>query len=192
MRNGGNPVSNENLGRDAHWFDGDGMLSGVSFRQAGDEGEDIQPEFVNQHILTDLFISTRISPSLVTPILPSIATLVNPTSSLLTITLRIFRAILLVILSHLPGSQQAIKKICVANTSILYHDGRALATCESGPPMRVSLPSLDTVGWYNGDTVEGELSDKDEPGFGGGGLLNFMREWTTAHVCFFPVLQMLY
>lgn len=160
------------------------MLSGVSFRRAGEKGEDMQPEFVNQYILTDLYISTRKSLSLVTPILPSIATLVNPMSSLLTVILRIFRTILLVILSHLPGSQQAIKKICVANTSILYHDGRALATCESGPPMRVSLPSLDTVGWFNGSAVEGELSEKVETGFGGEGLLNFMREWTTAHVCF--------
>lgn len=177
-------MSNEDLGRDAHWFDGDGMLSGVSFRRAGEKGEDTRPEFVNQYILTDLYISTRKSPFLLTPILPSIATLVNPMSSLLTIILRIFRTILLVVLSHLPGSQQAIKKICVANTSILYHDGRALATCESGPPMRVALPSLDTVGWFNGSAAEGEISEEVEPGFGGGGLLNFMREWTTAHVCF--------
>lgn len=175
-------MSNENLGRDAHWFDGDGMLSGVSFRQTGEKGQDMQPEFVNQYILTDLYIATRKSPSLVTPILPSIATLVNPMSSLLTIILRIFRTILLVVLSHLPGSHQAIKKISVANTSILYHDGRALATCESGPPMRVSLPSLDTVGWFNGSAVEGEVFSEVEPGFGGGALLNFMREWTTAHV----------
>lgn len=177
-------MSNENLGRDAHWFDGDGMLSGVSFRKTGEKGREIQPEFVNQYILTDLYIATRKSLSLVTPILPSIATLVNPMSSLLTIILRIVRTVLLVVLSHLPGSQQAIKKISVANTSVLYHDGRALATCESGPPMRVSLPSLDTVGWFNGSMVEGEGLKKVDPGFGGGGLLNFMREWTTAHVCF--------
>jgi carotenoid cleavage dioxygenase-like enzyme len=31
VRNGGNPVTNEDLGRDAHWFDGDGMLSGMAF-----------------------------------------------------------------------------------------------------------------------------------------------------------------
>ena len=176
-------MSNEDLGRDAHWFDGDGMLSGISFRRTGEKEDNTQPEFVNQYILTDLYLSTRTSSSLITPILPSIATLVNPMSSLFTVILRIFRAILLVALSHLPGSQQAIRKICVVNTSILYHDGRALATCESGPPMRVALPSLDTVGWFNGSTTEGEPSEKAKPGFGGGGLLNFMREWTTAHVC---------
>ena len=157
------------------------MLSGVSFRRTGEKGV-IQPEFVNQYILTDVYNSSQTSPSLRTPILPSIATLVNPMSSLVTITLRILRTIFLVILSHLPGSLQAIKKISVANTSILYHDGRALATCESGPPMRIALPNLDTVGWFNGEASEGETVHATGPGFGGKGPFSFMREWTTAHV----------
>ena len=182
VRNGGNPVTNEALGRDAHWFDGDGMLSGVSFRRTGEKGA-IQPEFVNQYILTDVYNSSKTSSSLMTPILPSIATLVNPMSSLITIVLRILRTITLVILSHLPGSQQAIKKISVANTSILYHDGRALATCESGPPMRIALPGLETIGWFNGKVAEGEGVRDTSPGFGGKGPFGFMREWTTAHVC---------
>lgn len=180
VRNGGNPVTNEALGRDAHWFDGDGMLSGVSFRRTGEKGA-IQPEFVNQYILTDVYNSSKTSCSLRTPILPSIATLVNPMSSLITIILRIFRTIALVALSHLPGSQQAIKKISVANTSILYHDGRALATCESGPPMRIALPGLETIGWFNGKASEGEGVRDTSPGFGGKGPFSFMREWTTAH-----------
>jgi len=183
VRNGGNPASNEALGRDAHWFDGDGMLSGVSFRRSDDKGA-IQTEFVNQYILTDVFLSSNSTSSLKTPILPSIATLVNPMSSLVTIILRIFRTIALVILSHLPGSQAVIKRISVANTAVLYHDGRALATCESGPPMRISLPGLETIGWFNGMTNEGEIGKVAGPGFGGGGnsLLSFMKEWTTAHV----------
>ena len=181
VRNGGNPVTNEALGREAHWFDGDGMLSGVFFRRTGEKGT-IQPEFVNQYILTDVYNSSQTSSSLRTPILPSIATLVNPMSSLMTITLRILRTIALVILSHLPGSLQAIKKISVANTSILYHDGRALATCESGPPMRVAIPSLDTIGWFNGRAGEGEGVNDTSPGFGGKGPFSFMKEWTTAHV----------
>ncbi|MCJ1392915.1 hypothetical protein MMC18_005787 [Xylographa bjoerkii] len=181
VRNGGNPVTNEVLGRDAHWFDGDGMLSGVSFRRSGEKGTDVQPEFVNQYILTDVYLSSKTSKYLTTPILPSIATLVNPLSSLVRITLCIFRTLLLVLLSHLPGSQQAIKKISVANTAIMYHDGRALATCESGPPMRIALPGLETVGWFNGKTAEGELTNEAGPGFGGDGILGFMKEWTTAH-----------
>ncbi|KAI5249287.1 carotenoid oxygenase [Aureobasidium subglaciale] len=181
VRNGGNPVSNEDLGRDAHWFDGDGMLSGVSFTKQSDGS--VQPEFVNQYILTDIFLSTVASSRLRSPILPSIATLVNPLASLITIVLRILRTIVLVILSFLPGSTRAIKKISVANTSILYHDGRALATCESGPPMRIALPGLETVGWYDGNRAEGEpdAHDKHDPSFSGNGLLGFMREWTTAH-----------
>ena len=192
VRNGGNPVTNEALGRDAHWFDGDGMLSGVAFRRDNEKGT-FQPEFVNQYVLTDVYLSTVTSPKLETPILPSITTLVNPLSSLITIILRIFRTLALVTLSHLPGSKQAIKKISVANTSILYHDGRALATCESGPPMRVMLPDLQTVGWFNGRKVEGESDASSTawvaegecldtaPGFGGTGMLSFMKEWTTAH-----------
>ncbi|KAH0373179.1 carotenoid oxygenase, partial [Aureobasidium melanogenum] len=189
VRNGGNPVSNEDLGRDAHWFDGDGMLSGVSFTRQPDGS--IQPEFVNQYILTDIFLSTLASPSLRSPILPSIATLVNPLSSLITIVLRILRTIALVILSFLPGSTRAIKKISVANTSILYHDGRALATCESGPPMRIALPGLETVGWYDGNRAEGEPEplNNNDPSFSGQGLLGFLREWTTAHPKVDPITK---
>jgi len=181
IRNGGNPVSNEDLGRDAHWFDGDGMLSGVSFRR--DNNGRIAPEFVNQFILTDVYLSSLSTKNLKTPVLPSIATLVNPAASLVAITLRILRTILLVILSFLPGSRQAIKKISVANTSIYYHDGRALAGCESGPPMRINLPGLETVGWYNGSSAEGEpkKNSEKEDKLGGEGLLGWIREWTTAH-----------
>ena len=178
VRNGGNPVTNQDLGRDAHWFDGDGMLTGVAFRRT-ENG--IQPEFVNQFVLTDVYLSSITSGFLHTPVLPSIATLVNPLSSLYTIILRILRTVFLVVLSHLPGSLQAIKKISAANTGVLFHDGRALATCESGPPMRISLPGLETVGWYNGKRAEGETEGEKGPGFGGLGLLSFMKEWTTAH-----------
>lgn len=180
VRNGGNPVTNEALGRDAHWFDGDGMLSGVTFRRAKDSS--IVPEFVNQYVLTDVLLSTVTSPALKTPILPSITTLVNPLSSLLTIILRILRTLMLVILSHFPGSEAVIRKISVANTAIIYHDGRALATCESGVPMRVALPGLETVGWFNGRSCEGEETYDAACGFGGNGLMSFMKEWTTAHV----------
>lgn len=185
VRNGSNPVSNSDLGRDAHWFDGDGMLAGVSFRKDDQDGS-IHPEFVNQFILTDLYLSSISSSRLRTPILPSIATLVNPLASFFWVTIRIFRTILLIILSHLPGSKQKIKKIGVANTSVVYHDGRALALCESGPPIRIQLPGLETVGWYNGASAEGEpkkpeSTEKEHVLGENGGLIAFMREWTTAH-----------
>ncbi|KAF2489055.1 carotenoid oxygenase [Lophium mytilinum] len=187
IRNGGNPVSNNDLGRDAHWFDGDGMLAGVIFKKNEKHGS-ITPQFVNQYILTDVYLSTVAHPSLKTPILPSITTLVNPISTLVYIIFRIFRAVFLVFISHLPGSQIAIKKISVANTSIIYHDGRALATCESGPPIRIQLPGLETVGWYDGLHAQGEpraakgpKSGGDPAPFGGSGMLSFLREFTTGH-----------
>ncbi|EON66256.1 hypothetical protein W97_05649 [Coniosporium apollinis CBS 100218] len=186
VRNGGNPLLNEDLGRDAHWFDGDGMLSGVAFRRSERDGS-IRPEFVNQYIHTDLYLSTLATPSLRRAILPSIATLVNPLSRLVTIMLRIFRAVFLVLLSHLPGSEHAIKRISVSNTAIYYHDGRALATCESGPPMRIQLPGLETVGWYDGNTAEGEGVKPDAQGFGGTGLFSFLKESTTGHPKVDPV-----
>lgn len=194
VRNGSNPVSNEDLGRDAHWFDGDGMLSGVLFKRDVSSGG-ITPEFVNAYILTDVFLSATTSPRMRRPVLPSIATLVNPLTSFIYLTLRIFRIILLVILSHLPGSKQAIKKISVANTNIVFHDGRALATCESGPPMRIQLPGLETVGWYNGSTAENEpkqppqSAEEDRVLGQDSGLIGFMREWTTAHPKIDPVTQ---
>lgn len=189
VRNGGNPVTNDDLGREAHWFDGDGMLSGVWFDRSSSNLRQPAVKFVNQFILTDVYLSANENRTLRTPIIPSISTLVNPASSLLLILWRIIRAFFLVLLSHLPGSPLAIKRISVANTSIIFHDGRALATCESGPPMRVTLPDLETVGWFNGQTAEGELSAVDAKAssaspsdrFGGSGLLSWMGEWTTGH-----------
>lgn len=186
VRNGGNPVTNAHLGREAHWFDGDGMLSGVWFERSRTHPGQPVVQFVNQFVLTDVYLSAAENSGLRTPILPSISTLVNPASSLLLILWRILRSVFLVIMSYLPGSQHAIKRISVANTGILFHDGRALATCESGPPMRVTLPDLETVGWYNGIAAEGEVIDQgcgDEQGlgFGGAGPLSWMREWTTGH-----------
>jgi carotenoid cleavage dioxygenase-like enzyme len=198
VRNGGNPVTNSDLGRDCHWFDGDGMLSGVWFDRSPTDTERPIPNFVNQFIVTDVYQSSLENSTLRTPILPSISTLVNPLSSLFYMVWRILRAVLIVLISHCPGSQHAIKRISVANTSVIYHDGRALATCESGPPMRFTLPGLETVGWYNGNTAEGEpdLADEEDVSkpvgtkeggrakattFGGTGPLSWMREWTTGH-----------
>lgn len=188
VRNGGNPVTNSHLGREAHWFDGDGMLSGVWFQRSPTDANKLVTHFVNQFILTDVYLSGVENSSLQTPILPSIATLVNPASSLLFILWRILRTVFLVLLSHLPGSY-TIKRISVANTSVLYHDGRALATCESGPPVRFTLPKLETVGWFDGNTAEGEpptqmlphSRGKQKSGFGGSGPLSWIREWTTGH-----------
>lgn len=130
VRNGGNPVTNDDLGREAHWFDGDGMLSGVWFDYAASTSGLPIAKFVNQYILTDVYLSAAGDKNLRTPILPSIATLVNPASSLFFILWRIIRTVFLVVLSYLPGSAYTIKRISVANTSILYHDGRKRGACD--------------------------------------------------------------
>ena len=157
------------------------MLCGVSFTRDA-YNNTVVPGYVNQYVLTDIYLSTISTPTLRRAPLPSIATLVNPFASLLRICISIFRAFLFALLSRLPGSEQAVKKISVANTAILYHDGRALATCESGPPMRVSLPSLETIGWYNGKKADGEPQEVEKgPKIGGTGPLSWMREWITAH-----------
>lgn len=196
VRNGGNPVANDDLGRDAHWFDGDGMLSGVLFKRADEKGTSIQPEFVNQFLITDVYSyakSTSGSGGLKKPVLPSIATLVNPCAGLMTIIWAVLRTIAMVLMSRLSQARYPIKKISVANTNVLFHDGRALATCESGPPLRFALPGLETIGWFNGRNAENEpVPDRSaalNSGFGGSGLLAFMKEWTTAHPRVDPVTK---
>ena len=49
--------------------------------------------------------------------------------------------------------------------------------------MRIDLPGLGTVGWYNGMSAEGEKNHKQEAGpvFGGSVIFGWMREWVTAH-----------
>ncbi|KAI0829553.1 carotenoid oxygenase [Hypoxylon sp. FL0890] len=186
VRNGANPITNDELGREAHWFDGDGMLTGVLFRR-GLKDKDIDPEFVNQYILTDVYLNANGNCNLKRPLLPSITTLIS--ASLLTIIAVVLRTLALVVLSRFPGSKRAVKKISVANTGVLYHDGRALATCESGPPLRFQLPSLETIGWYNGRRAENEGSTDNTAGFGGDGLMGFMKEWTTGHPRVDPITK---
>lgn len=164
------------------------MLSGVLFKRRGDKGTRIQPEFVNKYLLTDLYCYSKHSQALRKPILPSIATLVNPLTNLVVLLFTIVRTVILVIASRFPG-RRSIKKISVANTSVIYHDGRALATCESGPPLRFTLPGLDTVGWFNGRRAENEPYHDDRSGFGGEGPMSFMREWMTAHPRVDPVTK---
>ena len=51
--------------------------------------------------------------------------------------------------------------------------------------MRVALPGLETVEWFDGRKTEGEPITEEVVGdkFGGGarGLVSWMKEWTTAH-----------
>ncbi|KAM0789929.1 hypothetical protein ACM66B_006769 [Microbotryomycetes sp. NB124-2] len=169
VRNGANPIAKAD-DRPYHWFDGDGMLQGVYFVNVGQE---CQPLFVNRHVLTDVLLATPRDASL--PIIPSISTLLGPLHQLPAVVTAITRAVALSALSFAFKDRQAVQRISVANTAVTYHDGRALATCESGPMAWFRLPSLETVGWW-------DLGDDDEPGLRErNGALGFMKEWTTAH-----------
>ncbi|PHH79717.1 hypothetical protein CDD80_3960 [Ophiocordyceps camponoti-rufipedis] len=188
VRNGSNPLGYEGdaTGRDMHWFDGHGMLSAVYFSVPEKPGATIMPLFSNRFVRTDVFLAEAAAASpLRVPLLPSIATMLQPS---LRMYLRLARCILslllTVLLSLIPGSRrQSIRRISVANTHIVRHGGRFLATCESGPPIRIRLPELATVGWFNGLGAEGEPRRGVWPGGHGwrAGLLGFLREWTTAH-----------
>ncbi|GAW25751.1 putative retinal pigment epithelial membrane protein [Rosellinia necatrix] len=153
----------------------------------GNSDNQIAPHFVNQYILTDVFLNAKDNGNLRRPLLPSISTLIS--GSFLVIILVVARAILLIILSRLPGSRKVVEKISVANTGVVYHDGRALATCESGPPMRIQLPGLETIGWYNGIAAGNEPYGGGRGGFGGKGPAAFMKEWTTGHPRVDPITE---
>ena len=149
------------------------MLQGVYFLPVGDH---VQPLFVNRHVLTDVLLATPADASL--PLVPSISTLLGPLKQLPVVALAITRAVAMAGLSFAFRSKQPVERISVANTSVTYHDGRALAGCESGPLAWFRLPSLETVGWW-------DLGDGGEPGLREtGGTLGFLKEWTTAHVSF--------
>jgi carotenoid cleavage dioxygenase-like enzyme len=143
------------------------------------DGE-IQPQFVNQYLLTDLYCYEKSSPFLRRPVMPSITTLIDPCKSTVEVVFAVLRALFIIVLSHIPG-RPTIKRTSVANTSVVYHDGRALATCESGPPLRFALPGLQTIGWFDGVSAENELRVTTSSGFGGSGLFSNMNEWTTGH-----------
>lgn len=164
-------------------FDGDGMLSGIWF-QLNEESKAVEPCFVNRYILTDVYLGAKSMPGLQSPILPSIATLTHPLRSTISTFFKLCRFLALVAWSFISSDKHRIRKISVANTAILYHDKRALATCQTGPPMRIQLPGLDTIGWFNGYSAVNEEhnSRSDKDAFGCTGLLGFLKDWTTAHV----------
>lgn len=182
VRNGGNAEGD--IGdRDYHWFDGDGMLTGVFFKRSS-RASGVQPVFSNQYVMTDVHCAATENEGL-RPIIPSMTTLMHPEPARYRIVYEIARFIFIAFASLLRLIAYPIKRVGAANTNILYHDGRVLATNEIGPPMRVLLPSLRTIGWFTGSRSEGERDSKDqtEPFFGGkSGIEGFYKEMTTAHV----------
>lgn len=154
------------------------MLSGVLFHT--DQDGSIHPYFNNRYVITDVLLATPSTAS--RPIIPSIATLSSPTTSLLRTLYEVLRSLTLCLLTWIPFTwslakgkgTQRLSRISVANTSIYHHDGKFLAGCESGPPMRIMLPKMETAGWWTGD--EGRSW-----GASGIGPMKLFEEMTTAH-----------
>ncbi|WWD15924.1 hypothetical protein CI109_100348 [Kwoniella shandongensis] len=171
IRNGGNPVYPPEQGRHYHWFDGDGMLHGVFFPP----DRNSQPLYTNRHLATPLLTMTLL---LLRSPIPSIALLISPLSSLHRIVIAIIQAFFIALRARMGV-------LSVANTSVIWWgkglgseaaeedmvedsvdeiltgeakqgDHRLLATCESGPPLEVRVPELETVGWDRLPDSDGE------------------------------------
>ena len=160
-------------------FDGDGMLHGVHFpdtptpNQAGPSRTPSPRRaiYTNRHLATPLLDLTLL---LLRSPIPSIALLISPLSSLHRIISAIIQAFTIAIRARLGV-------LSVANTSVIWwatglgteaeeekgiddslgeyegdQDGRLLATCESGPPLEVRVPGLETVRWDRLEDVNGE------------------------------------
>ena len=127
--------------------------------------------YTNRHLATPLLDLTLL---LLRSPIPSIALLISPLSSLHRIISAILQAFTIAIRARLGV-------LSVANTSVIWWatglgteaeeekgiddslgenegdvDGRLLATCESGPPLEVRVPGLETVRWDRLDDVSGE------------------------------------
>jgi hypothetical protein len=150
-------------------FDGDGMLHGVLFPTSGDH----PPTYTNRHLATPLLTLTLL---LLRSPIPSIALLISPLSSLHRIVIAIMQAFVIAV-----RAQMGV--LSVANTSLLWWgkglgqeaemerkaqrdageevewDNRLLATCESGPPLEVRVPELETVDWDKLKDEHGESLD---------------------------------
>ncbi|OCF35459.1 hypothetical protein I316_03011 [Kwoniella heveanensis BCC8398] len=177
IRNGGNPVYPPEQGRHYHWFDGDGMLHGVYF--PAEKGA--EPLYTNRHLATPLMTMTLL---LLRSPIPSIALLISPLSSL-------HRIVMAIVQSFFIAVRARMGVLSVANTSDAVRSQRLLATCESGPPLEVRVPDLQTVDW---DRLEEESTGENLGQRRGQwewwkriGLSRVQEDWMTAHPRIDPV-----
>lgn len=84
----------------------------------------------------------------------------------------------------------SLSRLSVANTLTLFHNKKLLATCESGPMMRLSVPELETKGWeifLDSETGEGLGTGTQVVGKKMGRAGQMLEEWTTGHPKVCPV-----
>jgi carotenoid cleavage dioxygenase-like enzyme len=125
IRNGSNPQFNPR-GR-YHWFDGDGMIHGVSFSNG-------TVKYTNRFVRTEKY---EIEKEARKPVVLGLQDLGNP-----------FRLVDQYLVKRLFGVR-SIPAMNAANTSLIYHAGKCLATYEGSLPYEIDLPSLSTVGIYD-------------------------------------------
>ncbi|ORY23043.1 retinal pigment epithelial membrane protein-domain-containing protein [Naematelia encephala] len=174
IRNGGNPVYPPEKGRHYHWFDGDGMLHGVLFPHDPSEAPTYTNRHLATPLLTLTLILLRSPiPSIALLISPlsSLHRIVMAIVQAFFLLLRARMGVLSVANTSVlwwgqgMGSEaqdevreredrqqkaKAISAVGKPSTSISRNyrkDQRLLATCESGPPLEVRVPELETVGW---------------------------------------------
>lgn len=160
-------------------FDGDGMLHGVYFPKPATEGSDPDPpQYTNRHVSTPIL---SLSLMLLRAPLPSISLLISPLTSLhrilgaiITTFLMAFEAgvgTLSVVNTNVLwwgaglGSEAAEEEAMQNKDKEVQGStaqrgsgktGRLLGLCESGPPMEVRVPELQTVGWDRLEDDRGE------------------------------------
>lgn len=155
------------------------MLHGVLFPDSpGDP-----PTYTNRHLATPLLTLTLL---LLRSPIPSIALLISPLSSLHRIVVAIIQAFFLAVRARMgvlsvantsvlwwgQGMGKEAEDEAEVDNMTLHdmngaelqeepvrlrrHDHRLLATCESGPPLEVRVPELETVGWDRLKDATGE------------------------------------
>ena len=84
----------------------------------------------------------------------------------------------------------SLSRLSVANTLVTFHNRKLLATCESGPMIRLTAPELETKGWevfLDEETGEGLGKGKQVVGRKLGKKGQMLEEWTTGHPKVCPV-----
>lgn len=118
VRNGPNPQFPPKL--NYHWFDGDGMLHGVRFREG-------KASYRNRWVRTAAWREANTAGKAIYP------SVLDPPDA------KHFLAQLLKGEMPYPNT---------ANTALAWHHGKLFALWEGGPPHEIKAPSLETVGPY--------------------------------------------
>jgi len=149
------------------------MLHGVFFPRPTKAGEPPTPPlYTNRHVSTPIL---SLSLMLLRAPLPSISLLISPLTSL-------HRILGAIVTTFLLAFEAGVGTLSVVNTNVIWwgsglgteaeeerlsggktsedrsteKTGRLLGLCESGPPMEIRVPELETVDWDRIDDGQGQ------------------------------------